>query len=280
MRLGSHLSISKGFDQAVLAANEICANTFQFFTRNPRGGAARNITAEEIIRWQELRNEHDVVPVLGHLPYTVNMASPVEKAHDFARMVLADDLKRMDRAGVEYMVVHPGSHAGAGREEGLRRIVQCLEEALAHFRGETVLLLETMSLQGSEIGSLEDIREIFYRLGMPEGLGVCLDTCHLTGAGYDFLRAEEVSRLLDDLERTVGIGNVKAVHLNDSKYPPGAKKDRHACIGQGYLGRQGVLNFILEPAIARLPIVLETPVENYLGYRDEILLIRQWLKEG
>lgn len=280
MRLGSHLSISKGFDQAVLAAGEVCANTFQFFTRNPRGGAARNITAEEILKWQELRTKQDVAPVFGHLPYTVNMASPSQKAYEFARMVLADDLKRMDRAGVEYMVVHPGSHAGAGREEGLCRIVQCLEEALSDFRGETILLLETMSMQGSEIGSLEDIREILYRLGMPANLGVCLDTCHLTGAGYDFLRTEEVSRLLDDLEKTVGIDNVKAVHLNDSKFPPGAKKDRHARIGLGYLGKKGILNFILEPALARLPMVLETPVENYLGYREEILLIRQWLKEG
>jgi deoxyribonuclease IV len=280
MRIGSHLSVSKGFDQAAEAAREIGAGTFQFFTRNPRGGAARIISEQEISRWHDIKIKYDIAPIIGHLPYTVNMAAPAEKSYDFARMVVADDLRRMDTVGAEYLVIHPGSHAGSGRIKGIKKIIACLEENLISYEGETMLLLETMAGQGSEIGTLKDIQEIMVALDYPRQLGVCIDACHLTAAGYDFREQTQVARLADDLEQTVGLSRVRAVHLNDSKFPPGTHKDRHARIGEGYLGKEGMLQFITHPAISRLPMVLETPVDDYRQYGEEIALIRSWLAEA
>ena len=277
MRLGSHLTVSKGFHKAAEAAASIGANTFQFFTRNPRGGAARTISPEEVEKWQEARKAYDIYPIMGHLPYTVNMASPTERSYNFAKMVVADDLSRMNAVGAEYLVIHPGSHAGSGRDTGIARIVACLEESFLPFTGETSLLMETMAGQGSEIGTLEDIAEIMEKLSWPNRLGVCLDSCHLTGAGYDFLQKEEVERLVADIELTVGLERVGAMHLNDSKFPPGTHKDRHERIGSGYLGKTGMLNIITHPAFQDLPMALETPVEDYKQYAEEITLIRSWL---
>ena len=280
LRIGSHLSISKGFPQAVAMAQEVGANTFQFFTRNPRGGRARVIGAEEVAQWSALREEYDIRPVAGHLPYTVNMASPVEKAYLFANMVVSQDLARMEAVGAEYLVIHPGSHAGSGREVGLDRIVACLQNAFQGFTGQAVLLLETMAGQGTEIGTLDDMLEIFERLDKTVNLGVCLDSCHLTAAGYDFLASEETERLIDDIERTVGLNRIHAIHLNDSKFPPGSHRDRHERLGKGYLGRTGVINFIGHPAFRGLPLLLETPVDHYLQYREEIDLVSSWLAEA
>jgi len=279
MRLGSHLSVAKGFDQAAAMAQQIDANNFQFFTRNPRGGAARTISSQEVTRWREIKQKYDIAPIVGHLPYTVNMAAPSEQAYAFAKKVVAEDLVRMDAVGAEFLVVHPGSHAGSGRLAGIKRIIACLAETLLPFSGKTELLLETMAGQGSEIGTLEDIREIMEALGNPCQLGVCLDSCHLTGAGYDFLDKDEVERLVAELESTVSLSRVKAIHLNDSKFPPGARKDRHELIGKGYLGKEGLLNLITHPAIYPLPMILETPVADYRQYGEEIALIRNWLKE-
>jgi deoxyribonuclease-4 len=279
MRLGSHLTVSKGFDKAAEAAREIGANTFQFFTRNPRGGAARAISEQEIAKWQEIKKTYDIAPIVGHLPYTVNMAAPADKSYAFAKMVVADDLRRMGAVGAEYLVIHPGSHAGSGREEGMKRIIACLEETLLPYGGDTMLLLETMAGQGSEIGTLIDIGQLMDALGQPSQLGLCLDSCHLTAAGYDFLQKSEVDRLVDDLEQTAGLEHVKVIHLNDSKFEPGTHKDRHARIGEGYLGKEGMMNFITHPAFLQLPMVLETPVEDYRQYGDEIMLLRNWLAE-
>ncbi|MBT9140162.1 MAG: putative endonuclease 4 [Dehalococcoidia bacterium] len=279
MRLGSHLSVAKGFSQAAEIARQIDANTFQLFTRNPRGGAARTISLQEASKWLEIKQKYDIAPIVGHLPYTVNMAAPSEQAYAFAKKVVADDLRRMDAVGAEYLVVHPGSHAGAGSVAGIRRIVDCLAETLLPFSGETELLLETMAGQGSEIGTLLEIQEIIEALGSPRQLGVCLDSCHLIGAGYNFLDKNEVERLVAELESTVSLSRVKAIHLNDSKFPPGAHKDRHELIGEGYLGKEGLLNLITHPAICRLPMILETPVADYHQYGEEIRLIRNWLKE-
>ncbi|NLZ38622.1 MAG: deoxyribonuclease IV [Firmicutes bacterium] len=279
MRLGSHLSISKGFDKAAETAMEIGANTFQFFTRNPRGGAARKIEEKEISAWQSLRQKYDLRHIVGHLPYTVNMASQSERSYAFAKMVVSEDLQRMDAAGIEYLVIHPGSHTGAGVSEGIERIIACLKEAFLPYCGQTMLLLETMAGQGTEIGSLSEIAEIMDRLNNPQNLGVCLDSCHLTGAGYDFRQPEEVDKLIEDLQNTIGLEKVKIVHLNDSRFPPGSHKDRHAKIGKGYLGKEGVLNFITHPFIRKLPLILETPVDDYREYGEEISLLRSWVEE-
>lgn len=279
MRLGAHLSIAKGFDKTAHTALEIGANTFQFFTRNPRGGKARTISEQEITAWKELRRTYDIFQIVGHLPYTVNMAAKEDRPYNFAKMVITEDLQRMEAAGVEYLVIHPGSHTGAGPAKGTERIVACLAEAFLPHHGQTMLLLETMAGQGSEIGTLAEIAEIMEKLNFPERLGICLDSCHLTGAGYDFRQKEEVKRLVTDLENTVGISRVKAVHLNDSKFEPGTNKDRHARLGEGYLGREGIINFVTHPVIKKLPIVLETPVDDYKEYGEEIALLRSWLAE-
>jgi len=280
MRIGCHLSIARGLDAAAAMAYEIGANTFQCFTRNPRGGAARSISEEEKKKWSQLRLEYDIGPIVGHLPYTVNMAAPADKTFEFARLVVKGDLRRMNAVGMEFLAIHPGSHAGSGRQDGLKRIVRCLEETFFDFEGLTMLLLETMAGQGSEIGMLPDLKEILAALGWPAGIGICLDSCHLTGAGYDFLRREEVDRLVCELEDTVGIKRVSALHLNDTKFPPGSRKDRHELIGKGYLGKEGVLNLITHPALSRLPMLLETPVDDFRQYGQEIALIRSWLAEG
>jgi deoxyribonuclease-4 len=266
-------------DAAAKTAQSIGANTFQYFTRNPRGGAARTIGEAEKEKWSRLRLEYDINPIVGHLPYTVNMAAPVDKTYEFARMVVRDDLLRMDAVGTAFLVVHPGSHSGSGRQEGLKRITGCLEEVFNAFAGQTMLLLETMAGQGSEIGLPADLKEIMAMLGWPAGLGVCIDSCHLTAAGYDFLRREEVERLVCELEGTVGMDRVLAMHLNDTRFPPGSRRDRHELIGKGYLGRKGVMNLITHPALAGLPILLETPVEDFRHYGREIALIRSWLAE-
>ncbi|NLP37030.1 MAG: deoxyribonuclease IV [Firmicutes bacterium] len=279
MRLGAHLSIAKGLENAAKTAEEIKANTFQFFTRNPRGGAARQISAEEIEKWQEIRDPLDLHPIIGHLPYTVNMASPKSRPYAFAKMVIAEDLKRMEAIGAEYVVIHPGSHTGSGREKGIARIIACLQEVFLPEDGQVTLLLETMAGQGTEIGSLQDVAEILDRLDYPERLGVCLDTCHLTGIGFDFLQKSEVERLVKVISETIGIERIGAIHLNDSKMPPGSFKDRHARIGQGYLGKEGMLNFITHPCFRELPMILETPVDDYKQYSEEIELLRSWLAE-
>lgn len=280
MRLGCHLSIARGLPASARMAGEVGANTFQFFTRNPRGRGARVIPADEISRWKETRDKEDLFPVVGHLPYVVNLASPRDDLHTFAREVVAEDLGRMGDIGAEYLVVHPGSHVKEGPERGINRILQALESIFENYRGPAVLLLETMSGQGSEIGSLPEIKKILGGMGNHPGLGVCLDSCHLTGAGYDFTREEGVARLLEDLESQVGLERVKVFHLNDSKFPPGSKKDRHAFIGQGYLQKEGIMNILTEAAWTGLPFILESPVKDYKQYGEEIQLIQGWLGEG
>ena len=279
LRLGSFLSISRGLPRAATMAREIGANTFQFFTRNPRGGAARAIPEREIKKWLAVREELDIFPIVGHLPYTVNMAAPREETREFARRVLAEDLERMTAIGAEFLVVHPGSHAGAGRETGLRRILTTLAELFLPYQGPSCLLLETMAGQGSELGSLEDLAFIITELGHPPRLGICLDTCHIFAAGYDLRQKGEVDRLLAEIDRRIGLERLRVIHINDSKYPVGSRRDRHEGIGRGHLGREGIMNVITHPDLARLPFLLETTVDDYREYGEEIDLIKGWLAE-
>lgn len=279
MRLGAHLTISKGLPEAAKLAEAIGANTFAYFTRNPRGGGVRTIGAEEISRWQELRRALDLYPIVGHMPYVVNMASKEERVRDFARQVVAEDLRRASEYGGEFLVCHPGSHQGDGVEVGIARIVAVLEKALSAVDG-VVFCLEGMAGSGSEIGyAFSQLAQVMERLGWPECLGVCIDTCHLFGAGYGFT-TEELSRLKDDIEASVGLGRVRVVHLNDSAKPQGSRRDRHAKLGEGLIGRQGLLNFVTDPYFSRLPMIIETPVEDYPEYGAEIRKIRDWLAEG
>ncbi|MBE3575045.1 MAG: deoxyribonuclease IV [Firmicutes bacterium] len=271
MRLGPHLTTAGGLGHTALLAEEVGANTFQFFTRNPRGGAARAITDQEIEEWQKERQRLGLYPVVGHLPYTVNLAAPNPETHAFAARILAEDWQRMALLGVEYLVVHPGSHGGAGADAGIDRIVAAISTALEKTNGPEMLLLETMAGQGSEVGGhLEELATILERLGNPPQVGVCLDSCHLFAAGHDLSTPEGVDRLLRELDRTVGLERVKASHLNDSKVELASRRDRHERIGQGRLGDNGIGAYVRNPFIARLPLLLETPVEDYREYAQEI----------
>lgn len=279
LRLGSFLTIARGLPRAAAMAREIGANTFQFFTRNPRGSSARRIPPRENEKWQAVRKELDLFPIVGHLPYTVNMAAPREETRAFARQVLAEDLERAGAIGAEFLVVHPGSHAGAGREAGRRRILATLTEAFLPYPGPTCLLLETMAGQGSEVGTLEDLEFFLTELGRPPNLGICLDTCHIFAAGYDLRQKGEVDRLLAEIDRRIGLERLRVIHINDSKYPAGSRRDRHERVGRGHLGREGIMNVITHPDLARLPFLLETTVDDYREYGEEIDLIKGWLAE-
>ena len=275
LRLGAHLSISQGLGKAIADAQAIGANTFAYFTRNPRGGAARQIPAEEAERFCALSRETDVRETVGHLPYTVNPAGRDPKVAEFARMVLRDDLLRAGSFGGEYLNFHPGSHQGDGPEAGIDRLVATLKDVLAVPTGETMLLLETMSGQGSEVGcTFQQIREVLDRVADPR-LGVCLDSCHLFAAGYDLRTPEGVAHMVGELEDIVGLGRVRAMHLNDSKQPLGSHRDRHEKLGQGQIGGDGIRAILRQEFLRTLPLILETPVDDWKEYGGEIALAKE-----
>ncbi len=275
LRLGAHLSISRGLAKAIEDAQAIGANTFAYFTRNPRGGAARLIPAEEAERFLALSRETDVRQTVGHLPYTVNPAGRDQKVAEFARMVLRDDLLRANSFGGEFLNFHPGSHQGDGPAAGLDRLVATLEDVLAVPTGETMLLIETMSGQGSEVGcTFAQIREMLDRVKDPR-LGVCLDSCHLFAAGYDLRTPTGVAHMVAELGDIVGLQHVRAMHLNDSKGPLGSHRDRHEKIGQGAIGVEGMQAILRNDFLRSLPLILETPVDDYREYAGEIAIARE-----
>jgi len=275
LRIGAHLSISQGLDKAIEQAQEVGANTFAYFTRNPRGGAARTIPPEEGERFRALSREFDVRLTVGHLPYTVNPAARDPRIAQFARMVLREDLGRASAFGGEYLNFHPGSHQGDGPEAGLDRLCATLADVLSAPTGDAMLLLETMSGQGSEIGcTFAQIREVLRRMDDPR-LGVCLDSCHLFAAGYDLRTPEGVEQMVGELEDVVGLGHVRAMHLNDSKQPLGSHRDRHEKLGQGHLGRDGIQAVLRNEFLRTLPLILETPVDDWREYGAEIALAKE-----
>jgi len=280
MRIGCQISIAKGLDKSIEMAQEVGANCFQFFTRNPRGGAARDIPAQEIKAWKAGRQQADIFPIVGHLPYTVNMASPKTESYEFAAQTVALDLTRMDAIDAEFLVVHPGSRSQLTVEEGISRVAVALERAFLPFVGGTMLLLESMSGQSNEVGSLAEIGTIIKAVGSPSNLGLCIDTCHLFASGYDLREFSEVERVVADIERHIGLSRLKCVHINDSKFGPNLHKDRHELVGEGHIGRQGLLNVLTHPLLRALPFVLETPVNDYVGYATEIKTLLHWVAEG
>ncbi|HEY8415321.1 MAG TPA: deoxyribonuclease IV [Thermaerobacter sp.] len=280
--IGCHLSVAKGFPAAADMAARVEANALQFFPRNPRGGRQRAVDEEERAAWERRRDEVGLRFVIAHIPYTVNLASPKEGPFEFACRVLREDLERCLLVGAHAAVCHPGSFVEGGVEEGIGRIVRAIEPVLPLLEQPDApwLLLETMSGQGSEIGGeLAHLREILERLGWPARVGVCLDTCHLFAAGYDWRDPAEVERLVDDLDRLIGWERVRALHLNDSKFPCGSRRDRHEKMGQGHIGREGFANVLRHPRLGRLPMLLETPVERDREYGDEIRWVRQLYRE-
>ena len=274
--IGPHISIAKGFSKAAQSAVDMGANTFQFFSRNPRGGNAKAFDEKDIMKFQEIRKDNNFGPLLAHAPYTMNLAGVKEEVYEFGRKVIKEDIQRMDSLGIEFMCFHPGSHVGSGVEVGIDKIASALNEAITGKENITILL-ETMSGKGSEIGfTFEQIREIIDKVEHDEKIGVCLDTCHIFSAGYDIVN--DLDSVIDKFDKIIGLERLKAVHLNDSMMPFESKKDRHACIGEGEIGLDAIIRFITHPKLNHLPFYLETPLE-YEGHKREILMIKDIVKQ-
>jgi deoxyribonuclease-4 len=271
LHIGCHLSSSKGFLKMGETALSIGADTFQFFTRNPRGSKAKAIDPEDAAALMRLMDEHDFPCILAHAPYTLNPCSKDPHVREFAQMTMADDLVRMEATPGQMYNFHPGSHTGQGMSEGIRQIAALLNELLEESQTTTVLL-ETMAGKGTEVGgSFAELAMILDRVELADHMGICLDTCHIWDGGYDIIN--DLDGVLDRFDRTIGLHRLKAIHLNDSKNPCGSHKDRHEKIGQGQIGLAAFEAIVRHPALKDLPFFLETPNE-LPGYAEEIRLLR------
>ena len=269
--IGCHLSSSKGYLNMAETAVSINANTFQFFTRNPRGGAAKPIDENDIKEFLEYSKEHGIEKILAHAPYTLNACAADPSIRDFARNTMADDIRRMEYTPNQLYNFHPGSHVKQGADVGIQLICEHLNEVL-YPEMTTTVLLETMSGKGSEVGrSFEEIRQIIDRTELSDKLGVCLDTCHVYDAGYDVVN--NLDDVLDEFDRIIGIDRLKAIHINDSKNPFESHKDRHEVIGGGFIGIEAFERIINHKSLRDLPFFLETPNELD-GYQKEIEVLR------
>ena len=276
LKIGCHLSVSKGFYEMGKEAVKINANTIQFFTRNPRGGAAKPIDEEDVKKFLELAKEHKIKSLLAHAPYTLNAAALDESIREFAKNTMEDDLKRMEYFPNSYYNFHPGSHVKQGVEVGTNYIVDMLNSILKENQS-TLVLLETMAGKGSEIGrTFEEIKTIIDRVKLNNHLGVCLDTCHIFDGGYDIVN--NLDGVLDEFDKVIGLDRLKAIHLNDSLNTLGSHKDRHAKIGEGNIGIEALARVINHPKLRDLPFFLETP-NDLEGYGKEIKLLRSLYKE-
>ncbi|MGN0681100.1 MAG: deoxyribonuclease IV [Candidatus Fimisoma sp.] len=273
--LGCHLTSSKGYEHMAKDAISIDADTLQFFTRNPRGGAAKAIDAADVDRFLKLSAQHDFGRIVAHAPYTLNPCSKEAKTREFAHMVMTDDLQRMEYVPGNYYNFHPGSHVGQGTEAGIKMIADMLNDIMKPEQTTTVLL-ETMAGKGSEIGGrFEELHAIIDRVNLKGKIGVCLDTCHVHDAGYDIVN--NLDGVLSEFDKVIGLSRLKALHINDSKNPMGAHKDRHACIGEGFLGKETFIKVITHPLLQGLPCILETPQESLEGYGEEIKMLREMI---
>ena len=273
MLLGCHLSSASGFLAAGREALSIGANTFQCFTRNPRGGAAKPVDPADIAAYLGLARENGLGPILFHAPYTLNFCAARPDILRFARETMADDLARLESVPGNLYNFHPGSHVGQGAERGIELIAESIRAAVPPGIATTVLL-ETMSGKGSEVGrTFEEIRAIIDAVGgeLGDALGVCLDTCHVWDGGYDIVG--DLDGVLDEFDHVIGLGRLKAIHLNDSMNPLGAHKDRHAKIGEGHIGLDALVRVLAHPRLRHLPFELETP-NDVPGYGREIALLR------
>ncbi|WP_252223369.1 MULTISPECIES: deoxyribonuclease IV [unclassified Clostridium] len=276
LNIGCHLSSSKGFKNMGENALKIGANTFQFFTRNPRGSKAKDIDEIDVKEFLELAKENNFCKILAHAPYTLNACSADERNREFAIEIMADDLKRMEYLPNNLYNFHPGSHVKQGTEVGIEYISSALNSILKKDQ-TTKVLLETMSGKGTEVGrNFEEIAEIIKRVELKEHVGVCLDTCHIHDAGYDIVN--ELDKVLEEFNSIIGLDKLYAIHLNDSKNPFESHKDRHETIGNGYIGLEAVTNIINHPKLCHLPFFLETPNELE-GYKNEIELLKSAYKK-
>ena len=275
--IGNHTSSSKGYAAMGWQMLKNGGNTFAFFTRNPRGGKAKEIDPSDVEKFLELARENEFGKLVAHAPYTMNCCAAKENLRDFARETMSDDLKRMEYTPGNYYNFHPGSHVGQGAETGIKKISEILNEVLTREQSTTVLL-ETMSGKGSEVGrNFQELRQIIDRVECKEKLGICLDTCHVWDAGYDI--AGQLDQVLEEFDRIIGLERLKAIHINDSMNPLGSHKDRHAKIGEGKIGTEAFRRIINHPVLRRLPFYLETPNE-LPGYKAEIELLRAMVEES
>lgn len=270
--IGCHLSSVKGFENMGKEALSIGANTFQFFTRNPRGGKAKDIDPADVQRFRELAEKNSFGKLVAHAPYTLNPCSATEKTREFAYMVMEDDMKRMEYIPGNYYNFHPGSHVGQGVEKGIELIVELLNKIIKPEQS-TMILLETMAGKGSEIGGrFEELAAIIDGVKEKDKIGVCMDTCHVSDAGYDIIN--DLDGVLEEFDKIIGLDRLHALHINDSLNPIGAHKDRHAKIGEGHLGLETIANVITHPKLKNLPCLLETPNELD-GYAKEIEILKK-----
>ena len=272
LRIGCHLSSSKGYRAMAKDAKKINANTFQFFTRNPRGGNAKAIDENDVKVFLTEAQSLDITPILAHAPYTLNACSADPKLRDFAKRTMADDLVRMEYTPGNMYNFHPGSHVKQGTEIGIQFIAEMLNEILSPAQTTTVLL-ETMAGKGSEVGGVfEELRQILDLVELESHMGVCLDTYHIWDGGYDIVN--HLDDILTEFDNKIGLKRLKAIHLNDSQNPIGAHKDRHAKLGEGYIGLDTFKRIVTHPELRHLPFFLETP-NDLDGYAHEIQMMRE-----
>ena len=270
--IGCHLSPSSGWLAMGQTAKAMNASTFQFFTRNPRGSKAKPIDGADAAALMAFMAENGFGKVVAHAPYTINPCSKDQRTREFALQTMADDLLRMEHLPGNYYNFHPGSHTGLGTEAGIALIAETLNTILQP-QQRTVVLLETMAGKGTEVGGrFEELRDILDRVELLGHMGVCLDTCHVSDAGYDIVN--DLDGVLTEFDRIIGLDKLKAIHINDSLNPLGAKKDRHAKIGEGHIGLDAILRIVNHPALRHLPMLLETPNE-IPGYAAEIALLKE-----
>ena len=274
--IGPHISIAKGFAKAARDAVSIGANTFQFFTRNPRGASAKAFVQKDIDGFQKTREENGMGPFLAHCPYTMNLASAKEDIVELGKRMLGEDIARMESIGVEYICFHPGSHTGMGEEKGISQIAHALSEVIKE-DGSAWVLLETMSGKGTEIGyKFEHLQEIIDRVDKNDRLGVCLDTCHVFAAGYDIVN--DIDGVLEEFDRVIGLERLKAIHFNDSMKEFSSKKDRHSNIGEGLIGLEALVRIMNHELLREKPFFMETPGELDV-HKKEIELLRSRYEE-
>jgi deoxyribonuclease-4 len=270
--IGCHLSSSKGYTAMGKAALSIDANTFAFFTRNPRGGKAKAVDEKDMAGLLAIMDENGFGKLVAHAPYTLNPCSADIKVRDFARICMTEDLAMMEHLPGNYYNFHPGSHVGQGTDAGIELIAGLLNEVLKPDQTTTVLL-ESMAGKGSEVGGkFEELARIIEKVELKDKIGVCLDSCHISDAGYDIVN--DLEGVVNEFDKVVGLKYLKALHVNDSVNPPGSHKDRHARIGEGTIGTEALRAFIDHPAMEGLPCILETPNEELSGYGEEIKLLR------
>lgn len=273
--IGNHLSSSAGFLAMGKEATKLGANTFAFFTRNPRGGAAKAIDEADAQRLCEYLKENNFGKIVAHAPYTMNVCAAKEDIRKFSVEMLSDDMSRMEYIPGNYYNFHPGSHVGQGEDVATELISEALNRALKAEQSTTVLL-ETMAGKGSEMGrSFQELRAIIDKVELKDKIGVCLDTCHVWDGGYDIVN--NLDQVLSEFDEIIGLDRLKALHLNDSMNECGAHKDRHQKIGQGYIGSEGLKAVVTHPLLQDKPFILETPNDD-AGYKAEISLIRSWMK--